>query len=132
MEPIAHLIKVSIPNYLAGLPIPDSIGGWFRLGVRDWFALLPPTTLLAGVGYMSYKTFYPYFVPASPVHINNKIRKDVNKVVDTVEIEDLSQDLAFCRCWRSNNWPYCDGSHGQHNKELGDNVGPLLLKNKKV
>lgn len=32
MEPIAHLVKVSVPNYLAGLPIPDSIGGWFRLG----------------------------------------------------------------------------------------------------
>lgn len=32
MEPISHLVKVSVPNYLAGLPIPNSIGGWFRLG----------------------------------------------------------------------------------------------------
>lgn len=32
MEPIASLVKVSIPNYLSGLPIPNSIGGWFRLG----------------------------------------------------------------------------------------------------
>jgi hypothetical protein len=29
---ISHLVKDTIPNYLAGLPIPDSIGGWFRLG----------------------------------------------------------------------------------------------------
>lgn len=29
---VSNLIKVTIPNYLAGLPIPDSIGGWFRLG----------------------------------------------------------------------------------------------------
>lgn len=115
MEPIAHLIKVSVPNYLAGLPIPDSIGGWFRLGgnfrhtlphftltivrrhitfrssditsrfkglfnsflihlvlllfffftpVRDWFALLPPTALLAGLGFMSYRAFCPHGRPA--------------------------------------------------------------------
>lgn len=35
MEPLAHLVKVSVPNYLAGLPIPDSIGGWFRLGSEN-------------------------------------------------------------------------------------------------
>lgn len=34
MMPIAHLVKVTLPNYLAGLPIPDSIGGWFRLGSK--------------------------------------------------------------------------------------------------
>lgn len=25
-------------------------------------------------------------------------------------------------------WPYCDGSHGVHNKETGDNVGPVIVK----
>lgn len=32
MESVSHLVKVSVPNYLADLPIPNSIGGWFRLG----------------------------------------------------------------------------------------------------
>lgn len=41
MEPIAHLVKVSIPNYLAGLPIPESIGGWFRLGGKKLCDALP-------------------------------------------------------------------------------------------
>ena len=45
MEPIAHLIKVTAPNYLSGLPIPDSIGGWFRLGGKllfyKYFVKLP-------------------------------------------------------------------------------------------
>lgn len=29
-------------------------------------------------------------------------------------------------------FPYCDGAHGAHNKETGDNVGPIciLRKNK--
>ncbi len=26
-------------------------------------------------------------------------------------------------------FPYCDGSHGKHNAETGDNVGPLVFKN---
>lgn len=29
---LSSLVKETIPNYLAGLPIPDSFGGWFRLG----------------------------------------------------------------------------------------------------
>jgi hypothetical protein len=32
MEPISGAVKVTLPNYLSGLPIPDSFGGWFKLG----------------------------------------------------------------------------------------------------
>ena len=42
MEPIAHLVKVSIPNYMSGLPIPDTIGGWFRLGGIKLIVLIYP------------------------------------------------------------------------------------------
>ena len=34
---------------------------------------------------------------------------------------------AFCRCWKSKNMPYCNGSQGAHNKETGDNMGALLV-----
>ncbi len=34
----------------------------------------------------------------------------------------------FCRCWKSNKFPYCDGSHNKHNQVTGDNVGPLIVK----
>lgn len=34
MQPIAHIVKVTVPDYLSNLPIPDSIGGWFRLGCK--------------------------------------------------------------------------------------------------
>lgn len=62
--------------------------------------------------------------------INHKIRKDEPKVADVVQIENLGDKTAFCRCWKSKNWPYCDGSHGPHNAATGDNVGPLLITNK--
>lgn len=29
---VSNIVKVTIPNYLAGLPIPDTFGGWFHLG----------------------------------------------------------------------------------------------------
>ncbi|XP_076759748.1 CDGSH iron sulfur domain 2 [Xylocopa sonorina] len=131
MEPVAHLVKVSIPNYLAGLPIPDSIGGWFRLGIRDWAALIPPSALLAGLGYMSYKAFCPLARGPPCGRVNLSIKKDVNKVVDSVDIEDITDKAVFCRCWRSENWPYCDGSHGRHNQDTNDNVGPLVVTKKK-
>ncbi|XP_068651289.1 CDGSH iron-sulfur domain-containing protein NEET [Aristolochia californica] len=61
--------------------------------------------------------------------INPEIRKNEQKVVDSVQIAELSKPLtAYCRCWRSGTFPLCDGSHVKHNKATGDNVGPLLIK----
>ena len=35
--------------------------------------------------------------------MNLSVKKDVNKVVDTVDIEDITEKAVFCRCWRSKN-----------------------------
>ncbi|XP_068912200.1 CDGSH iron-sulfur domain-containing protein 2 homolog [Tenebrio molitor] len=130
MQPVAHLVKVSLPNYLSNLPIPDSIGGWFRLGFRDWLALIPPTAAVAGLTYISYRAFCPHGRPQPSGRVNTKILMDNPKVVDMIDIEDISEKAALCRCWKTKNWPYCDGSHGAHNKETGDNLGPVVVKRK--
>ena len=36
------------------------------------------------------------------------------------------KQVAFCRCWISQNFPYCDGSHRKLNEE-GDHVGPVIV-----
>ncbi|EEF51496.1 conserved hypothetical protein [Ricinus communis] len=71
-------------------------------------------------------------VRAEAQGINPAIRKDEEKVVDSVMVAELSKPLTpYCRCWRSGTFPLCDGSHVKHNKATGDNVGPLLLKKQK-
>ncbi|KAI6174672.1 ZnF-CDGSH domain-containing protein [Aphelenchoides bicaudatus] len=60
---------------------------------------------------------------------NNKIKLDSDKVVDSQDIEDIGEKKAYCRCWKSSKFPYCDGSHNNHNKQTGDNVGPLIVSN---
>ncbi|KAJ8752892.1 hypothetical protein K2173_008627 [Erythroxylum novogranatense] len=71
-------------------------------------------------------------VRAEAAPINPEVRKNEEKVVDSVLVADLSKPLtAYCRCWRSGTFPLCDGSHVKHNKATGDNVGPLLLKKQK-
>ncbi|KAH8278769.1 hypothetical protein KR018_009215 [Drosophila ironensis] len=132
MESLSHLVKTSLPNYLSNLPVPDSFGGWFKLSLKDWLALIPPTVVVAGIGYTSYLAFCPAAQTRCSAkksgRCNNKIRLNEPKVVDPVDVEDIAEKAAFCRCWKSKNWPYCDGSHTEHNKVTGDNVGPLVIK----
>jgi len=61
----------------------------------------------------------------------NKMHKlDSEKVVTMVDVEDIGDKTAYCRCWQSKKFPKCDGSHNEHNKLTGDNLGPLLVENK--
>ena len=141
MAAVSHVVKVSLPNYLRELPLPDSILGWFHLGVGDWARILPFGVAVGGLSYLSLKGLCstPGIGPAlqdklkvipgfQGSHVNNQIKKDQDKVVDTVDMEDLGDKGVFCRCWKSKKFPYCDGSHATHNKETGDNVGPLIVK----
>lgn len=79
---------------------------------------------------MSYLAFCPHGRPQKSNRVNNLVRLNEDKVVDMIDIEDIADKAAFCRCWKSKNWPYCDGSHGAHNKEVCDNVGPVVVKRK--
>jgi len=79
--------------------------------------------------------FTPAKKQSKRVRLNDKVKLTEAKVVDSVdcgEIENLAQfkdgKLVMCRCWKSDKFPYCDGSHVKHNSETGDNVGPLIVK----
>jgi len=58
--------------------------------------------------------------------INGKIDLESPKVVNNVAI-DAGEKKVFCRCWKSGTFPLCDAAHVAHNKETGDNVGPLIV-----
>mmetsp|Transcript_2663 Transcript_2663/g.6763 ORF Transcript_2663/g.6763 Transcript_2663/m.6763 type:complete len:102 (-) Transcript_2663:671-976(-) len=78
-------------------------------------------------GYRSRS--YSVLTYATYIKINLDIRKNEEKVVDVVKVGDLkAPKTAYCRCWRSATFPLCNGSHVKHNKETGDNVGPLVLE----
>mmetsp|Transcript_987 Transcript_987/g.1871 ORF Transcript_987/g.1871 Transcript_987/m.1871 type:complete len:110 (-) Transcript_987:46-375(-) len=49
---------------------------------------------------------------------------------DTHELE-AGNKAVVCRCWQSNTFPMCDGSHAAWNKENGDNIGPIIVSSKK-
>ncbi|XP_065224480.1 CDGSH iron-sulfur domain-containing protein 2 homolog [Planococcus citri] len=124
MEPVSNVVKVHLANYLSTLPLPNTVLGWFTIGVRGWLKLIPFFSAVGGVSYVTYR----YINPRSPV--NPKTKKESPKVVDAFDIEDLGDSTAFCRCWRSSKFPYCDGAHNGYNIAACDNVGPLLIKKK--
>nr|CAG4649019.1 EOG090X0JRY [Polyphemus pediculus] len=139
MDKVSSLIRVSIPNYFAGLPIPDTFSGWFKLGIKDWIYLVPFGAAVTGISFLAYNQISTSGIPclkmcskkcAKGAKVNESIKKDNPKVVDMVDIEDIGEKKVYCRCWRSASFPYCDGSHAKHNEATGDNVGPLIVKKK--
>jgi len=58
--------------------------------------------------------------------MNNKIDLDSPKIA-TMEKMQEGDKKVYCRCWKSDTFPLCNGSHMAHNKETRDNVGPLIL-----
>uniref|UniRef100_A0A8C3AGJ3 Zgc:110843 n=1 Tax=Cyclopterus lumpus TaxID=8103 RepID=A0A8C3AGJ3_CYCLU len=62
--------------------------------------------------------------------VNTTISKDSPKVVHSFDMEDIGTKAVYCRCWKSKKFPFCDGAHAKHNDETGDNVGPLIIKQK--
>ncbi|KAG9511182.1 Eukaryotic initiation factor 4A-II [Fragariocoptes setiger] len=92
------------------------------------------------VGYAAYLTYINHMNSKNDTEkgaskgstINKNVKKDDPKVVDTFDIEDITGKKVFCRCWRSKKFPYCDGAHNQHNKETGDNIGPLIIQRQNV
>ena len=51
------------------------------------------------------------------------------KVVHNLSLAS-GEKCVVCRCWKSNKFPLCDGAHVQHNKDTGDNLGPVIILGK--
>ena len=66
----------------------------------------------------------------SAERINTKVDLDSPKVATMDDIEAGGKKV-YCRCWQSGTFPLCDGAHMAHNKETGDNVGPLIVSGPK-
>lgn len=66
---------------------------------------MPPTAIAAGVGYTVYLAYCPAARQCSKTktRVNNSVRLEEAKVADFVDIEDIAEKAAFCRCWHSKN-----------------------------
>ena len=58
--------------------------------------------------------------------INNLVELSSPKVATSMELK-AGEKKVFCRCWKSQKFPLCDGAHTKHNEQCGDNVGPLIV-----
>lgn len=59
MQSLSHAVKTSLPNYLSSLPVPDSVGGWFKLSC-ECHACLNIGIALKGALKMFVKSYTIY------------------------------------------------------------------------
>ncbi|XP_020854163.1 CDGSH iron-sulfur domain-containing protein 1-like [Phascolarctos cinereus] len=103
-----------------------------NLSVRaDYITAVAPAAGTAVVGYLAYKRFLVKQKGYGSM-VNPTIQKDSPKTVHAFDVEDLGEKAVYCRCWRSKKFPFCDGAHTKHKEETGDNVGPLIIKEKEA
>ena len=88
-------------------------------------------SLLAGVTAFTPRANVRQAVPLFAEKINDKIDLESKKVVNNEALE-AGDKAVYCRCWKSETFPLCDGSHMKWNKETGDNLGPLIVDTPKV
>mmetsp|Transcript_33979 Transcript_33979/g.41909 ORF Transcript_33979/g.41909 Transcript_33979/m.41909 type:complete len:144 (+) Transcript_33979:161-592(+) len=137
METVANFVTIFLPKYLHSLPIPDTLEKWAYLSIDQWVLLLPFLSLsfiilrfaVGGMRRLCKRSRIPVVgVRTDENHINPYILKKEEKVVHAISLNDIEDShVAICRCWRSSQFPYCDGSHNAWNEQCGDNVGPLVL-----
>jgi len=108
----------SSPSLLSGAAL------LLLLSASTTHAFTPPSTHHATTTLSSSKKTQLHLSK----RINNKISLDSPKVA-TMENYGSTDNTktVYCRCWKSETFPMCDGSHMAHNKECGDNVGPLIV-----
>ena len=101
----------------------------------DILESLDPVSIAIGIGIGALLALVFGRSKASG-QVNLSIQKDQAKVATMCPLKDIEDTVtasdkgvvAYCRCWRSKTFPKCDGSHVKHNKETGDNTGPLVIK----
>lgn len=100
----------------------------------DIISSLDPLSIAVGVGIGAILSII--LGGKGPGICNPSIMKGEAKVATVCSLKDIEDTVsksdkgvvAYCRCWRSKKFPYCDGSHVKFNKESGDNTGPLVVK----
>ena len=97
MEVISRLIKVQLPNYLRSLPIPASLGGFAQLSGGEWIQLVPFVVTTSVVIYVVVSSTRD----PKASFVNKDIQKDKDKVANVIDVEDLGEKTAYCRCWKS-------------------------------
>ena len=103
MEVVSRIMKVQLPNYLRSLPIPSTIGGFFKLSGTELVQLVPFVVTTSVVVYLVVSSL----VPSKPKKkkdedwVNKDKQKEKEKVADIIEIEDLGEKTVYCRCWKS-------------------------------
>lgn len=68
-------------------------------------------------------SFTAYQAGRRQIMINTRERPDRHN-----ETVTPGQTIALCRCWQSDKFPYCDGTHRKINRDTGDSVGPAVVK----
>ena len=69
---------------------------FFVCSGKEWTTYIPIATTVALAIYVAWEAMRPKIG-----WVNPDIQKNEEKVVHTMDVEDIGEKLSICRCWRS-------------------------------
>lgn len=96
MEAFQVYITQQLPQYLASLPIPNTVDGYLELAVEEWLQLAPLFFMMFSVILLITLQFAIGNPAPSKLNKNGLTAKEVRK---------HQGKTAFCRCWQSKKVP---------------------------
>jgi len=125
----AFIVKSLLPHCLRRVPLPRRYCEFGLLAPSDWMKLLTFSVVCSTAAYRVISSCFQ----------RNKtdLRKQVKRSFSFSQIKcqvintrDIAPGTKFCRCLKSKDFPYCDGSHNVFTGTCDGEVQPLVVSHR--
>jgi len=126
---VAFIVKDLLPRCLRCLPLPRKCDEFGLLWPNEWMKLFTFSILCGAAAYRVAVSCFRREQADLRKHVKRSFSFSQlgRQVINT---RDIAPGTKFCRCLKSKDFPYCDGSHNVFSGICDGDVKPLVISHR--